>query len=160
VTGVQTCALPIYGYRIKTLNLRQIMRQKEGNPIIESSVKIRKNISNSNSGISTSNKINQIGEGIEFINLNSLESRSSFRTILEKYYKTDRFSKDSEYCKVIGWRNKTISSMNDLVSLGNSSCKGCITGMPFSLILMIFSSFLSCFEQEVAIKRSALRINI
>jgi len=103
------------GYRIKTLNLKQIMRQKEGNPIIESSVKIRKNISNSNSGISPSNKINQIGEGIEFINLNSPESRSSFRTILEKYYKTDIFSKDSEYCKVIGWRNKTISSMNDLV---------------------------------------------
>ena len=103
------------GYRIKTLNLRQIMRQKEGNPIIESSVKIRKNISNSNSGVSPSNKINQIGEGIEFINLNSPESRSSFRTILEKYYKTDTFSKDSEYCKVIGWRNKTISSMNDLV---------------------------------------------
>jgi exodeoxyribonuclease-5 len=103
------------GYRIKTLNLRQIMRQKEGNPIIESSVKIRKNIGNSNSGISPENKINQIGEGVEFINLNSPESRSSFRVILEKYFKTDRFKDDPEYCKIIGWRNKTISSMNDLV---------------------------------------------
>ena len=103
------------GYRIKTLDLKQIMRQKEGNPIIESSVKIRKNITSSNSGISTSNKLNQIGEGIEFVNLNSTESRSSFRTILEKYYKTDKFNSDSEYCKMIGWRNKTVSSMNDLV---------------------------------------------
>lgn len=103
------------GYRIKTLNLRQIMRQKEGNPIIESSVKIRKNITNPDSGISPSNKLNQIGEGIEFVNLNSSESRSSFRTILEKYFKTDRFKDDPEYCKIIGWRNKTISSMNDLV---------------------------------------------
>ena len=103
------------GYRIKTLDLKQIMRQKEGNPIIESSVKIRKNITSSNSGISTSNKLNQIGEGIEFVNLNSTESRSSFRTILEKYYKTDKFNLDSEYCKMIGWRNKTVSSMNDLV---------------------------------------------
>ena len=102
-------------YRIKTLNLRQIMRQKEGNPIIESSVKIRKNIGNSNSGISPENKINQIGEGVEFVNLNSAESRSSFRAILEKYFKTDRFKDDPEYCKIIGWRNKTISSMNDLV---------------------------------------------
>jgi exodeoxyribonuclease-5 len=91
------------------------MRQKEGNPIIESSVKIRKNITNSNSGITTSNKLNQIGEGIEFVNLNSTESRSSFRNILEKYYKTDKFNSDSEYCKMIGWRNKTVSSMNDLV---------------------------------------------
>ena len=103
------------GYRIKTLDLKQIMRQKEGNPIIESSVKIRKNITSSNSGISTSNKLNQIGEGIEFVNLNSTESRSSFRAILEKYYKTDKFNSDSEYCKMIGWRNKTVSSMNDLV---------------------------------------------
>ena len=103
------------GYRIKTLDLKQIMRQKEGNPIIVSSVKIRKNITSSNSGISTSNKLNQIGEGIEFVNLNSTESRSSFRTILEKYYKTDKFNSDSEYCKMIGWRNKTVSSMNDLV---------------------------------------------
>ena len=95
------------GYRIKTLDLKQIMRQKEGNPIIESSVKIRKNITSSNSGISTSNKLNQIGEGIEFVNLNSTESRSSFRDILEKYYKTDKFN--------IAWRNKTVSSMNDLV---------------------------------------------
>jgi exodeoxyribonuclease-5 len=103
------------GYRIKTLNLRQIMRQKEGNPIIESSVKIRKNIGNSNPGISPENKINQIGEGVEFVNLNSPESRSSFRDILEKYFKSDRFKDDPEYCKIIGWRNKTISSMNDLV---------------------------------------------
>jgi hypothetical protein len=91
------------------------MRQKEGNPIIESSVKIRKNIGNSNSGISPENKINQIGEGVEFVNLNSPESRSSFRVILEKYFKSDRFKDDPEYCKIIGWRNKTISSMNDLV---------------------------------------------
>lgn len=103
------------GYRIKTLNLRQIMRQKEGNPIIESSVKIRKNIGNQNVGITPTNKINVVGEGIEFLNLNSPESRSSFRTILEKYFKTDKFKEDSEYCKIIGWRNKTISSMNDLV---------------------------------------------
>lgn len=105
----------LQGYRIKTLNLTKIMRQKEGNPIIESSVKIRKNIGNLDSGILPSNKLNQIGEGIEFINLNSPESRSSFRDVLEKYFKTDKFKSDSEYCKIIGWRNKTISYMNDLV---------------------------------------------
>jgi exodeoxyribonuclease-5 len=102
-------------YRIKTLNLNQIMRQKEGNPIIESSVKIRSNIGNPSTGILTESNITTEGEGIEFINLNSPESRSSFRSILERYYKTDRFKKDSEYCKIIAWRNKTVSAMNDLV---------------------------------------------
>jgi exodeoxyribonuclease-5 len=103
------------GYGIKTLNLNQIMRQKEGNPIIESSVKIRTNLNNFSTGISPDSNINSEGEGIEFINLNSTDSRSSFRRILESYYKTQKFKEDSEYCKIIGWRNKTVSSMNDLV---------------------------------------------
>lgn len=102
-------------YRIKTLSLDQIMRQKEGNPIIESSVKIRSNILKIDSGVSPITSINDKGEGIEFINLNCKDSRSNFREILSKYYKSKNFESDSEYCKIIAWRNKTVSSMNSLV---------------------------------------------
>jgi len=102
-------------YNIKTLNLKQIMRQKEGNPIIEASVKIRANLLNNNTGIPSKSNLDMVGEGIEFINLNSSESRSNFRNILEKYYNSESFKNNSEYCKIIAWRNKTVSSMNDLV---------------------------------------------
>jgi len=102
-------------YNIKTLNLKQIMRQKEGNPIIEASVKIRANLLNNNTGIPSKSNLDMVGEGIEFINLNSPESRSNFRSILEKYYNSENFKNNSEYCKIIAWRNKTVSSMNDLV---------------------------------------------
>jgi ATP-dependent exoDNAse (exonuclease V) alpha subunit len=102
-------------YNIKTLNLKQIMRQKEGNPIIEASVKIRANLLNNNTGIPSKSNLDMVGEGIEFINLNSSESRSNFRSILEKYYNSENFKSNSEYCKIIAWRNKTVSSMNDLV---------------------------------------------
>jgi exodeoxyribonuclease-5 len=91
------------------------MRQKEGNPIIEASVKIRANLLNNNTGIPSKSNLDMVGEGIEFINLNSSESRSNFRNILEKYYNSESFKNNSEYCKIIAWRNKTVSSMNDLV---------------------------------------------
>jgi len=102
-------------YNIKTLNLKQIMRQKEGNPIIEASAKIRANLLNNNTGIPSKSNLDMVVEGIEFINLNSSESRSNFRNILEKYYNSESFKNNSEYCKIIAWRNKTVSSMNDLV---------------------------------------------
>jgi hypothetical protein len=102
-------------YGIKTLHLRKIMRQKEGNSIIDTSVKIRKNLESEVNPIKPLTYINSKGEGIEFLNLNSSETRKNFQDILAKYFKSDRFRRDSEYCKIIAWRNKTVSSMNSLV---------------------------------------------
>jgi hypothetical protein len=59
--------------------------------------------------------VNGFGEGIEFLNLNSEEIRKGFPKLLESYFKTEKFKSDSEYAKVIAWRNKTVSTMNDLI---------------------------------------------
>jgi len=47
------------------------------------------------------------------------------------------------------------SLINAALNLGNASCKGCITGKPFSLILITPSSVFSCLEQDekVAIRQ-------
>jgi ATP-dependent exoDNAse (exonuclease V) alpha subunit len=119
-------------YKIKTLNLKTIMRQKKGNPIIESSVEIRKNIGSQNSPVKPVSNILENGEGIEFLNISSADVRSNFTKILEKYFKSEEFENDSEYTKIIAWRNKTVSKMNDLVrriiygeeSLGSKILKG------------------------------------
>jgi exodeoxyribonuclease-5 len=102
-------------YRIKTLQLNTIMRQKLDNPIIASSVLIRENIGSPKSLIQLENKVNPNGEGIEFININDVEVRKSFSDILARYFKTEEFKKNSEYCKIIAWRNKTVSTMNGIV---------------------------------------------
>ena len=102
-------------YKIKTVELRTIMRQKEGNAIIDSSVAIRSNIGSDRSQIDPTTKVNEKGEGIEFLNLNSPETRRNFSERLKEYFKTDKFAKDSEYAKIIAWRNKTVSTMNDLI---------------------------------------------
>jgi len=103
------------GYRIKTLDLKQIMRQKEGNAIIDSSVIIRKDLYSDKIAIDNKTKLNEDGEGIEFLNLNLPDTRKGFSDILRQYFVTDEFKKDSEYAKIIAWRNKTVATMNGII---------------------------------------------
>jgi exodeoxyribonuclease-5 len=102
-------------YGIKTVELKTIMRQKGDNPIIDTSVLIRTDLENPYIDTGREQKLNDRGEGIEFVNLNSPSERSSFNELLGKYFKTKEFSEDSEYTKVIAWRNKTVDIMNNLV---------------------------------------------
>jgi hypothetical protein len=102
-------------YGIKTVDLKTIMRQKGDNPIIDTSILIRTDLENPYIDTGRSPKLNDRDEGIEFVNLNSPGERSSFNELLGKYFKTKEFSEDSEYTKVIAWRNKTVDIMNNLV---------------------------------------------
>jgi exodeoxyribonuclease-5 len=104
--------LDVYG--IKTLHLKKIMRQNEGNAIIKASTLIRSDLE-SNSTVPPITSLNESGEGIEFLNLDLPETRKDFSNILSKYFKSDNFKNDSEYCKIIAWRNKTVASMNTLI---------------------------------------------
>ena len=102
-------------YGIKTLELKTVMRQKNENPIIGASVMIRENLEREKSPIECVNQTDKAGEGIEFLNLSLPGIRRSIPEVLASYFKTKRFEEDSEYCKVIAWRNKTVSTMNTLV---------------------------------------------
>jgi exodeoxyribonuclease-5 len=102
-------------YGIKTVDLKTIMRQKGDNPIIDTSILIRTDLENPYIDTGRSPKLNDRDEGIEFVNLSSPGERSSFNELLGKYFKTKEFSEDSEYTKVIAWRNKTVDIMNNLV---------------------------------------------
>ena len=102
-------------YRIKTISLKTIMRQKEGNAIIESSVAIRSDLGSPANPNPPVTRVNSSGEGIEFLNLNLPEVRKGFSDVLATYYRTEAFKKDSEYVKIIAWRNKTVETMNSLI---------------------------------------------
>ena len=91
------------------------MRQKGDNPIIDTSVTIRNDLENPYIDIGCESKTNDNGEGIQFIDINSAETRTSFTDLLSLYFKTEEFKEDSEYSKVIAWRNKTVDTMNNLV---------------------------------------------
>lgn len=102
-------------YGIKTLQLKTIMRQKEGNPIINASIKIRENLGYQRSIVSPVTQLNEDDQGIEFLNLNDKKVRENFSDILSTYFKSKIFEVDSEYTKIIAWRNSTVNTMNDLV---------------------------------------------
>jgi ATP-dependent exoDNAse (exonuclease V) alpha subunit len=102
-------------YGIKTIELKTIMRQKGDNPIISTSVTIRNDLENPYVDTGNDSRLNDRGEGIEIINLNSSDKRVTFSDILSSYFKTEEFKEDSEYSKIIAWRNKTVETMNNLV---------------------------------------------
>ena len=102
-------------YGIKTIELKTIMRQKGDNPIISTSVTIRNDLENPYIDTGNDSRLNDRGEGIEIINLNSSDKRVTFSDILSSYFKTEEFKEDSEYSKIIAWRNKTVETMNNLV---------------------------------------------
>lgn len=101
-------------YGIKTIELKEIMRQKTDNPIINASILIRSDLEKPGDHVETTTILNDNGDGIEFLNLNSLETRGKFPLILDSYFNSDRFKKDPEYAKIIAWRNKTVATMNNL----------------------------------------------
>ena len=102
-------------YGIKTVELKTIMRQKKGNPIIDTSVKIRENLEIPYSVTGTESLLTENGEGIQFLNLNRPEVRESFPVVLDSYFNSENFKNDPEYTKIIAWRNKTVATMNSLV---------------------------------------------
>ena len=102
-------------YGIKTLELKTIMRQKGDNPIIDTSVLIRTDLENPYIETGIESNLNDRGEGIEFLNLNSSSIRESFNDILSMYFNSEEFKEDPEYSKIIAWRNKTVEKMNQLV---------------------------------------------
>lgn len=105
--------LDVYG--IKTLELKEIMRQKLDNPIISSSILIRENLEKPRDHVETTTILDKNGDGIEFLNLNNPEIRGKFLSLLDSYFNTEEFRNDAEYVKIIAWRNKTVATMNNLV---------------------------------------------
>lgn len=102
-------------YCIKTISLRKVMRQKEGNSIIDKSVRIRENLGESHRIMDSETQLNNKGEGVEFLNLNLDSVRSGFSDNLAKYFRTESFQNDPEFSKVIAWRNKTVNHMNSVI---------------------------------------------
>lgn len=111
-------------YGIKTVDLKTIMRQKKGNPIIDTSIKIREDLENPSIDTGTVSNLTDNGDGIEFLNLSSPYMRENFQSILDSYFNSENFKSDPEYAKIIAWRNKTVLTMNNLarkVIYGNES---------------------------------------
>jgi hypothetical protein len=100
-------------YFFKRVALTEIMRQKGDNSIISSSFILRENLSKYQPIPKLSTRLNSENNGIVYFNTET--EKDKIRPLLEKYFKTDLFKQNSDYMKVVAWRNVRVAYVNEVV---------------------------------------------
>lgn len=102
-------------YKIQLFQLKEIMRQKKGNSIIENSFIIRQNLSLPCPPIKRVTALNEDGKGVVHINSANETEREAFIETIGSYFKDEKFKSNSDYAKVLSWTNKSVAQMNRLI---------------------------------------------
>jgi exodeoxyribonuclease-5 len=100
-------------YNFLEVKLTEIMRQKQDNPIVETSFKLRENLKEKNPIPVLTTQVNAQNHGV--IWLNELTEKPKVRPLLEELFKSAQFEADSDYAKVLAWRNKTVNYVNGII---------------------------------------------
>jgi intein/homing endonuclease len=90
--------------------LTKIERQNESNPIFFVTDALRNNLTDPNGGFERISRTNKNGEGITFIT-----DKQEFRNAILEKYTADEFRRNTDYAKVIAWRNKTVMGANKVI---------------------------------------------
>lgn len=97
---------------IREIELTEIVRQKEGNPILELATATRENLNAFNIPFGYKTIMNAKEEGIIMINK---QDKTEMFQVCDHYFTNMRFAYDSDFMKVICWTNKTVDWMNDRI---------------------------------------------
>jgi len=90
--------------------LTKIERQDDGNPLINFYTPLRDNLMVLDGGIERKTVLNDRGEGIIF----TVDKRKFREKVLEAF-KSPEFQKDTDYAKVIAWKNETVMKSNKVI---------------------------------------------
>jgi exodeoxyribonuclease-5 len=90
--------------------LTKIERQNDTNPLAYIYDALRNNLTTVDGGFKRISNINEHGEGIRF----TLKKRE-FRTAVLDKFSSEEFKKDTDYAKVIAWKNDTVISSNHVI---------------------------------------------
>ena len=90
--------------------LTKIERQSDTNPLAFIYDALRNNLNKLDGGFKRVSNVNQHGEGVVF----TIDKREFRKAILDKY-SSEEFKKDTDYCKVIAWRNDTVMLSNQVI---------------------------------------------
>ncbi len=102
----------IKNYSVKVGELDKIVRQAEGNPIIETTMKIRSALKRDIVLPIRKDKTDSAGHGVRFLGAGN---KKELLQLLETYFTSEDFTNDADYVKIIAWRNKTVKAFNKLV---------------------------------------------
>lgn len=93
--------------------LTDIVRQSQGNPMIELTLKIRNALGRADIIPNPQSKYNEETlEGVHF-----LTSKEDINAVLEAYFCNDNFKENSDYFKALAWTNKAVDALNKLVRI-------------------------------------------
>lgn len=99
-------------YGIGVYELTEIQRQENDNPIVDLALGLRNTISRALSFPIQETALNARGEGVVFLNG---RDGDKFYEILERYFTSDNFKYNPDFCKVIAWRNVTVDYINKVI---------------------------------------------
>lgn len=90
--------------------LTKIERQNDTNPLAFVYDALRNNLDKLDGGFGRISNMNELGEGVIF----TTDKRKFRETILEKF-KSDEFKNDTDFAKVIAWKNDTVIASNKVI---------------------------------------------
>ena len=90
--------------------LKKIERQNDTNPLAFIYDALRNNLNRIDGGFNRTTNINELGEGAIF----TVDKRKFREAILEKF-SSENFKKDTDFAKVIVWKNDTVMMSNQVI---------------------------------------------
>lgn len=87
-----------------------IERQNDTNPLWIVYDALRNNLTNPTGGFERKTMMNHMGEGVVFT-----ANKQEFREAILNKYSSDDFKRNTDFAKVIAWRNKTVMSANKVI---------------------------------------------
>ena len=94
-------------------NLSEIVRQAHDNPILAEASFIRENLKDTLGLDYDEDEFNSDNEGI--VNIKGPSDGQLLERMIKEYFCSDHFKQDSDYAKILAWRNKTVDEMNRMV---------------------------------------------
>jgi len=103
-------------YDIQVEILDEIMRQKEGNKIIELATDVRKILMSNNPLKHIEGYLIDLNmEGIHLLRSDSKEGKEQIQKLINGYFTSEEFKKDTDYSRVISWTNFAVNGFNDSI---------------------------------------------
>jgi exodeoxyribonuclease-5 len=90
--------------------LTKIERQNDTNPLAFIYDALRNNLNRLDGGFLRKSNMNDLGEGVIF----TVDKRV-FRTAILDKFRSQEFREDTDFCKVICWRNETVMAANKVI---------------------------------------------
>jgi len=90
--------------------LIKMERQNDTNPLAYTYDALRNNLNRLDGGFQRRTQMNELGEGIRF----TIDKWEFRQEILDKF-KSEEFKKDTDFAKVIAWRNETVMKSNGII---------------------------------------------